>query len=141
MKSHFMSGVSARVQRWGFLMNVVLFGGLMVGLSLASAAPKSNVTLVAQCIPSNDRLSGPLGPFMGQVVGAIGGLIPAFLVVLVILVIITGMWKISRNEDMSDSLKKLVGIVGIVLGGIAVLIVVSGVYVAFNNLCTTNPFN
>jgi hypothetical protein len=140
MKSHFMSGVSARVQRWGYLMNVVLFGGLIVGLSLASAAPKSNVTLVAQCIPMNDQLVGPLRPFVREIIGGVGGFIPIAVSVIIIVLILLGMWKVARNEEMSGIIKGIIAVPGVLLIGIAVLIIVNGVIVVFNGLCASNPF-
>ncbi len=140
MKSHITSGVSARVKRWFNLMNLALFSVMLTGLTMASASSTSSTTLVAQCIPMNDRFVGPLRPLVREIIGGIGGLIPLILSLLIVILVVWGMIKVFRNEEMSGVVKGIIAIPMVLLVGIAVLILVNAAIDIFNGMCSSNPF-
>ena len=141
MKSIFMSGVSARVKRWYNLLFVTTVMGMLVITtgSSASADVYAPHPMVA-CIPMNDNFVGPLRPLVKEIIGAVGGLIPIFVSVLIIVSIVIGLYKVFKNQDLSDIVKTLVAIPSVFLIGVGVLILVNSIITVINNLCTSNPF-
>lgn len=131
MKTEKPSGVSAWVMRSRQILNVAVLA-LLVGVVSSST---SSMAPVAQCIPMNNRLAGPLTPLVNEITGGIGGLVPLILTILIVLAMVVGLFKVWRGQEISTIFQVIVSIPLVVLVTIGVMILIGAAYDILNSMC------
>lgn len=97
-------------------------------MALPSALP------AAQCIPSNDLLSGPLGGVIDKLSGAFGGLVMPLAIMMVLLLAVIFLVTVL-TKSASRFLKAGGVVVGAVLGLPLLILIVASLFALFNNAC------
>jgi hypothetical protein len=96
-----------------------------------------SVLPMAQCIPTNDLLYGPLGPIITKLAGGFGGLILPT-AVMVLLLGAVGFVVTVLTKKASMFLRAIGVVVGVILGLPLLILIVSAVYTLLNNACSVN---
>ena len=136
MKPRFASGVSARVKRWVHLMYVLAATTLVMAVTAPSAsAALPTIYPMAECIPTNDKFRGPVGPAVKDMAGAVGGLIPLVVLVCVVLLALTGIIAVARKRDMSVVIQAIAAVIAIPFVAALAMIIFTAMWTAVNSAC------
>ena len=93
-----------------------------------------SVLPMADCIPTNDLLYGPLGPVITKLTGAFGGLfLPTAIMMIVLLGILILAFVLSKRG--SQFMKAVAGVIAVVLGLPLVILIIASMYTMLNSTC------
>jgi hypothetical protein len=87
------------------------------------------------CIPTNNSLTGPLQPFIRFVEGGIGGLLFALIVLLLIIALLSALFKAARGMRIADALAVMISIPLVFIGGIIIIALFVSIVHKFNGMC------
>lgn len=89
----------------------------------------------AACIPVNNSLTGPLGPFIKLVEGGIGGLLLAMVLLLMVIALLVGVVQAARGARLGTAISVVISIPCVIIIGIISIAVFEALLVRFNAMC------